>query len=342
MAFIADYLGELKKQSARGRCLHFSDNTQCNKIISAHSIQKSGQLNNIAESGHVYRLNAEFSTLRKTDGIPIPKKIGVRTASTFHGFCKDHDNSLFKSIDTETLGPNKQQIALYAYRCLCREYFVKENAVAALKNTKGHPELTKDKMAFLEASLIGQTLGLNGLKYHKALYDKALLNQNYDEFEFTYFTSTSDCPMHVSGLLCPDYDFCGRQLQDLGDWNSPRDLITFFTAPLSDGWAFGFGWHASSNQTCIPYLQSLAERYTEGQKIEDALLRLTFACCENHAFRISWWDHLAEEQKLSILKKIWVMTNPILPVQSSYLMEGCEGIASWTYENVHTTLNVVD
>lgn len=339
MSFSTDYQHESKRQDARGRCLHFSDGARCNEIISAHSIQKSGQLRLIAEDGHVYRLNADLSTLNQTKGVPSPKKIGLTKTSTFAGFCKHHDNSLFVPIDNTPLGPAKDQIALYAYRCLCRELFVKENAVRLLERMKAHPDVEPHTKSFLKSSLKGHALGLDGLVHHKRHYDEALCNGRYEEFEFTYFTSTSRCSLQLSGLLYPDFDFLGQRLQNLGDWSSPLDLITFFTAPTGEGWAFGFGWHTSSSRSCIPFIQSLAVRAAEGEKIQDALLRFSFSCCENHAFRISWWDKLPEVAKRTIVDRVILMAHPHIQVPPDYLVGGCENIADWNFEYVHTTLH---
>jgi len=339
MSFLDDYQREFKRYSQRGRCLHYFDGTRCNEVISAHSIQKQGQLSLIAERGHVYRLSADLSMLQKRNGVPGLKKVGVNRASTFAGFCKQHDNALFEPIDNFPLGPVKHQIALYAYRCLCREYFVKENAVAVLNKMKDHTELDTQRQRFLAASQLGHSIGLAGLKHHKSIFDAALLACDYEQFEFTYFTSSSPCPVQLSGLLYPDYDFEGAELQDLGNNETPLDLITFFTAPIDNGWAFGFGWHVSSNRTCIPFLQSLAHRAATGEKVEDALLRLSLSCCENHAVRISWWDGLGESAKNAAMERMLLMIHPHIPVSNHYLAAGCEGIADWQYEYVHTTLS---
>lgn len=64
MSLTEDFQRVIKQERNRGRCLHFANGIQCNKIISAHSIQKQGQLSLIAEEGHVYQLNADFSTLK--------------------------------------------------------------------------------------------------------------------------------------------------------------------------------------------------------------------------------------------------------------------------------------
>lgn len=338
MPFLGDYQRESKRQSDRGRCLHYSNGERCNQIISAHSIQKGSQLSLIAEDGHVYRLNADISTLQKTKGLPSLKKVGLNRASTFAGFCKHHDNSLFQPIDNFLLEPQKEQLALYAYRCLCREYFVKENAVAVLSQMKAHPDLDGPRRLFLEESERGHSFGFAGLKHHKVIFDNSLSGRHFEEFEFTYFTSASPCALQLSGLIYPDYDFEGRKLQELGNHDSPLDLLTFFTAPIKNGWAFGFAWHRTSNRTCIPFIQSLAQRAATGEKVEDALLRFAL-CCENHAIRISWWDELNNQSKQALIERMILMMLPHVPVPEHYLAIGCEGIANWQYDYVHTSLS---
>ncbi len=346
MSFISDFQQAIKKQKQRGRCLHFNDGNRCDQFISAHSIQKSGQLSLIAENGHVYRINADLSTLFQTNGIPQPKKIGIKKVSTFNGFCKHHDNSLFEPIDNNPLEPTQEQIeeqlVLYAYRCICRELFVKENTVIALGNLENHPELDYEYQRFLKSSRAGHFLGLERLKYHKHYYDEALAHKNYEEFECVYFTSTSICSLQLSGLLYPHFDFTGQQLQDLLDLSSPLDLITFFTAPTSNGWCFGFVWHKSSNVSCTSFLQSFALRIQDGENIEDALLRFSFSCCENHAFRISWWDRLSENAKEALIARFCLGAFPRIPIPPNYLVEGCEGIADWTFEYVGQSQNFFD
>lgn len=339
MSFATDFQNETKRQEMRGRCLHFADGVRCNEIINAHSIQKSGQLNLLAENGHVYRLNADFSTLRDNEGIPAPKKIGVRKASIFAGFCKHHDNALFEPIDNKPLGPSKLQVALYAYRCLCREYFVKANAVELMRRLKDHSDIDQNSRKMLESALIGNTLGLGSLEYQKSHYDAALRLCEYEEFEFTYFTSKSRCSLQLSGLLYPDFDFIGRRLQSLGDCSAPLDMITFFTAPTIEGWAFAFAWHRSSNRTCLPFIKSLAQRIGSGESAHDVLLRFSFSTCENHALRISWWDLLADDEKRKVAERVILMIHPQMPIPSNYLMGGLEGLADWEFENVQTTLH---
>lgn len=335
MSFLSDFQTQTKHEKARGRCLHFANGYRCNGIISAHSIQKSGQLNLIAENGHVYKLSVDI--IQSTTVIH-PKKIGVKKVSTFDGFCNHHDSQLFKVIDETPLTPNSHQVSLYAYRSLCREYFVKENAVKVLLAVEGHQTLDENRKALVAASLKGQTLGFERLKSHKSYYDNALSSESYGEFEYVCFSSKSKCALQLSGLLNPDFDFTGRHLQDIGNWSSPLDLITFFTAPTIDGWAFCFAWHASSSQTCLLFMQSLTDYVRNKGDLSDALFRLAISSCENHAIRISWWDQLSNQAKSEIFDRVVLMSAPGIPIPQNYLSSGCEGIATWDFENVSTTL----
>ena len=338
MSLNADFQKELKKQSARGRCLHFENGDRCNQIIAAHSIQRSGQLTQIAEDGHVYRLSADLSVLKRTGGAPEPKRVGIGKVSTFAGFCSHHDNDLFKSIDQSPLVPEVQQVALYAYRCLCREYFVKENAVQLFASLRNHPNHSQHSEALFEASLTGHSIGFNGLKYHKENYDLALRANSYHEFGYTVFTSDSPWPFQLSGLLYPDFDFTGQPLQEVGT-DGPLDLITFFTAPTSSGWAFGFAWHRSSFRSCEHLMKSLATSVCRGSNLADVLLRFSISCCENHAIRISWWDGLSPTAKAELIERMSLMASPYEPVPPIYLAVGCEGIADWSFEHVFSTIS---
>jgi len=337
MSFINDYLNQLKRESNRGRCLHYSDGIQCNEIIDAHSIQKRGQLAHIAERGHVYRLDASMATLRKSGGLPTFSKIGINKVSTFAGFCKRHDNSLFEPIDNGPLVFDRRQVALYAYRCLCREFFVKENAVRALKKIVQHAELDSRMRAFFQAARIGHSRAFRGLLHHKQMYDDALYLHQTGEFHFVRLDSENDGFMQVSGLLYPDYDFHGKPLQDLRTVGNPHELITFFTAPTELGWTFCFAWHESSNSICYEFVKSLIAHAKEKCNFGDVLLRFVISCCENHALKVSWWERLSVQAQEHLSGRAAIMMHPTIPVPPAYLTVGCEGITNVDFKYIYTS-----
>lgn len=107
----------------------FKKDQNCAKeIIQAHSIQENRILSNISDDGHVYQFSYS-QTFRDFD----MAKIGIKAASTFSGFCKTHDNKLFKSIDRQDYEVgNTEQEFLYAYRALAKEYYTKKKVYKAI------------------------------------------------------------------------------------------------------------------------------------------------------------------------------------------------------------------
>jgi len=335
MKILEEFLKDMKRLSKQGRCLHFDAGERCDQIINAHSIQKSGQLKKIAEDGHVIRLSGDTYTLQKTDGKLRSERIGWNDVSTFTGFCKKHDNTTFEIIDNLPLHPTDEQIFLYSYRSLCREYFVKENAVDLLLSfKKNHNKLDDSVKGFLEAAEHGHTLGFNNLKEHKKYFDKSLSNKIFSDISYVCFVSKDKWNIQLSGVVYPDFDFNGNYLQDPANHNIIPQLIAYFTAPMESGWAFVFAWHASSQQVGRKLLSSLAEHYFTGNSLADAIFRFTFSCCENHALRPSWWDSIGKSNQSLIIARSSLMADPAVPVPPNYLTLGLERIANCDFETV--------
>jgi hypothetical protein len=120
------YLGEGRTLKRKGRCLHYDADQRCSRAIHAHSIQQNGSLSLIADLGHVYAVSSNFDDVRRHRGALSYTRQGIQRVSTFRGFCREHDEQLFRPIDTAPLIPTARQVLLYAYRALCREAFVKE------------------------------------------------------------------------------------------------------------------------------------------------------------------------------------------------------------------------
>ncbi len=287
--FIGEYLRCMKSLSKKGGCLHYEAGDQCDSIISAHSIQKSRQLEHISEKGHIVQLSADYSILVKANGRIAAKEVGIRSASTFSGFCRKHDNELFRPIDDSYLEPNDEQIFLYAYRCLCREYFIKENAVALTGSDYGETDLNEEETTMIEALALGQRLGFHYLKQHKTFYDDSIADSRFSDIEYVCFCSHDEWAVQLSGVFCPDFSFTGDLLQDLSRLDEAYQMVAFFTAPMSlSDWGFVIAWHVSSGQVAESLVSSLASAHHRGMRMSDALLRLTFSCCENHAIKPSW------------------------------------------------------
>ncbi|WLG65371.1 hypothetical protein [Pseudomonas brassicacearum] len=82
-------------------------------------------------------------------------------------------STLFK-FPLDGLAFDHEQIAPYAYRSICREYFVKENAARSLAAMIDHPDVPQANRRLLVGSAQGQAFGFQHLHRHKLIYDAAI------------------------------------------------------------------------------------------------------------------------------------------------------------------------
>lgn len=337
---LSDFIRNQKQLSNKGRCLHFKSGKRCNEIIKAHSIQKNRALSAIADKGYVYRISANIGSLKKNNGRLKYAKCGINQMSTFLGFCKKHDNELFEPIDNYLLIPTDQQVLLYAYRSLCRELFVKENALESVSNQLENGISQKAVHELLLGYKKGVSFGLNNLKKHKKEFDKSLNEKSYFNIQHVIFISKQKPTIAFSGLFYPDFDFMGRMLQNLGDYTSQLQLLSFCSAPMDDGWAFIFAWHESSSIVCVEFMKSLATMiHDDPNSLSDYLFRLAMTNCENLAISPKWWENLTEDKKETITDRITFMADIFTVTDQSYLTKGLEGISNWKFENVISNMD---
>lgn len=332
---ISKILELLKKNKSNGRCLHYESNERCIEIIKAHSIQKKGFLAKIEKNGHVYTIDTSFTSKKKNRGELSYKKTGINQASTFLGFCKKHDNSLFEEIDNLPLKPNDRQVFLYAYRSLCREIFVKENSFNILNEILIDKKLNTAVKELLSSFRKGVEFGLNNLNKQKLQYDKIAKENKFHEMRYILFASDNPPNLAFSGLLYPDTDFLERNLQDLTDLKSQLELITFSSAPLyNEGWGFLFAWHISSQKTSIEFTKSLATVVYDGLPLEDCLFRLAIGSCENHAISPIWWEKQTKETQNSIINLISENVNIFSNTVAMQLPPELSGVSNWKFRKV--------
>lgn len=99
----------------------------CNKkSILSHSISKS-TLNLISQNNHVVapKFNRARFSLKDLEDKAINlsfEDISIERATTFKGFCKDHDNDIFLNIDDRGI-KTQRDIFLQLYRTACKYYF---------------------------------------------------------------------------------------------------------------------------------------------------------------------------------------------------------------------------
>jgi hypothetical protein len=96
-----------------GRCLE--PTMQCDQpAIRAHSVQNRQTITLLEQDNHVVAWQPRFSQAGPDIAL---RRIGRNDASTFAGFCNQHDAELFRPLDTKPLdGTDREQFFLQAYR----------------------------------------------------------------------------------------------------------------------------------------------------------------------------------------------------------------------------------
>ncbi len=112
------------------QCLHpLAAPGICDRIVSAHSVQRSQTLEEIVDSGN--HVCSFFPLEHESDGSLRLHRIGWREASTFTGFCAKHDSSTFEPLETAEFTATEEQCFLVGYRALCHEVYQKTGALRA-------------------------------------------------------------------------------------------------------------------------------------------------------------------------------------------------------------------
>ncbi|AUW57873.1 hypothetical protein C1T17_06915 [Sphingobium sp. SCG-1] len=103
--------------SKPGSCMH--DGCSNLSIPRSHTISLGASIRLIADNGHVQTPRYGAAGLDLVS-------VGVRDASTFPGFCTEHEN-LFSAFETQKTMTEEQHFRLQAFRTICREIYSKRH-----------------------------------------------------------------------------------------------------------------------------------------------------------------------------------------------------------------------
>lgn len=322
----------IKKNKNRKRCYHPLSDNSCVKFIRAHSIQKSKELRSIAKNGKVVFIKPVLSA--NGADIKVKDDEGIGVVSTFYGFCKKHDNELFKPIDTNDLEPTEEQAFLYSYRSICKEIFEKENGTNILYDLL---EKTDDfvKKDFAKSMLIENVIGFDNLMNYKEQFDKIYLEKDYQQVKYYLIEFKSSPIIQVSGLLFPDFDFYAKELQNI--LQSPS-LLTFCSAKTKNGWGVIFSWLEVNNNICLSFMKSLENRVYEGENLTNLLFNFLIQSSENLVFSPDWWNSITENSKTSIIDIIQIRNSPFISVKADRYKNVDITIDDWKFDRIVTNI----
>lgn len=314
---------------AHGECLHFDAGEKCTNIIHAHSIQKNSTLSAICdESNHVLMRYSDAARIRKANGnIPF-RKIGIKEASVFRGFCGYHDNQLFEPIDNAPFCPDPLLATLVAYRSICKEICSKKYMINVGEQ---YAELHRSNNAMhnlFKSHVIGGKIGLAMLNQHKIEFDSMLKTENYQDIRCTMFSMAGKPFFACSSSIFPDFGFSGETIQNRKDSLTCHGLLSCNTVTTTDGWALLFIWHATSDLACIPFINSMKNVFRERKySISNYILHFLFSSFENLAISPVWFNPLNKSEQEALNRILTETADPLNPLNSDYLKKpACEFI----------------
>lgn len=284
-----------------GDCLHpEADRGICDKAIAAHTIQRAGPIAQIRDAGNHVR---SFHPLeRDNTGEAIVNRIGWRDASTFPGFCADHDNSTFAPLEQNEFTGSSEQCFLAAYRTLCFELHCKRAAFRFSSELKKQVSSSPETFSSQAPDYIrwregGDAAGLRDMSAYKACADRALIDGDRSEWLTRILSFDGPCNVATAGCFFPDFDLDGRQLQNLYNLEDTPEPLIVTTVTTSRGGAVCFTFLRNAVAP-VEFLRSLESRPRE--RIASTVVQLLFGYFENTFFDWDWWGRLRPMQQAHI------------------------------------------
>ena len=286
------------------KCLH-PDNSNCGGgIIRSHTIQKNGALRKIeGPEGHVWG----FVQNKKFDeaGPFTVDKISINDASTFNGFCSNHDNQLFHCVDDYDFEPTDEQVFMLTYRTVVRELYTK--SASAKSNThidtliKQIPTLFEKKFledkvsAMNEGTILGRDYAI---KIVAEMFTK-LSQRDFSDIRFLLIKTQNFPNVVTSGAFMPDFDYDDKRIND---YINAVYWISLNIFSDSRNGLILFSW--LENEKSEQFIKSLLRQ----DDILNKAIEIAFTNIENTYFSKKWWDSLKVINKSRIEKMVndWI------------------------------------
>lgn len=195
------------------------------------------------------------------------EKQGKNEATTFTGFCKYHDSSIFAPIEIYEYKGDIQQNFLFAYRVFVQEYHEKLRLVNYYKD-----------LFRKEPSLYNQTSFVMDYRFRqldefymdklKRIFDKAINEEDFDIFETIKIELPNAYDFAVSAMITPEIDLVGNMLNDI--FSLEKELCGFLYLtifPTDTSTIVLFSWLKEDSDFFINYKnQILSLTYEELKK----------------------------------------------------------------------------
>lgn len=291
-----------KSRPDRNKCYHPDSPAGClGRPISSHTLQRSGALRQISEQSHVYSFYAPGKIGNDFANDIDPVKRGVRQASTFPGFCNEHDSNMFKPIETKPLAPDVEQCFLMHYRAVAFEYWCKkhgkiENTVIDLICRGKDYNEQREMASFIRNFNESVDLGIEDVKHEFNIIKQHYINNHFDDIRGIAINLSGATCLCASSCFTPTPTWRGEDTIDLRDQAKRADRVVANLIPTDMNMAiFALTWDAEASPNGEKYAQCILD--AETTFIPHGIFQTILDNVENIHFRPSWWDGLDTDNK---------------------------------------------
>ena len=308
-AELGEQLLRLYRESQKGYCSHpqaSSENCR-HRIIRAHTVQRRGGLAAIAESGHVISAKTGARDLFKNHGVFVPSAVGVRSASTFMGFCDTHDNSMFQPVETQPVRLTPESCFLLGFRAISYELFTKRAALRSVnimrdldrgKSFGNQCELQQQMHVYEE----GTKRGVADCERWKKQYDTIYIKRRFDEYRCVGVTYSSVIPVVGCGAFIPEYDFAGNPLQIVSRGYAPHEHVSLSLTILNGRSVLVIGWTEGLEGPAELFGRSFGD--VPDEEKATVAIQLATEHIENIYMRPSWWRGLSDAVRDALITRM--------------------------------------
>jgi hypothetical protein len=279
-----------------GMCL--APRLKCeNRPIRAHSVQNAGVLERLARDGHVFTLGARIHP--RTAPRPKFQWTGRNNATTFEGFCAEHDRAIFRRIDTEPLEvTDREQMFLLAYRAATRELHTTMAVAAKIQASYeksielglSDGDSPSDQGMFAVHRMV---VAWDTHRYRLPL-DPALIERRFNRVEHRIV----EIPCRRSTIAVSSL-FSVDSVQS-GDTHL---MLSLSVLPLADEQSVAiFSWRDCDRTTATSWLNEELPPDLDATRLRRRVSRIVLANCENVVLAPSFVDGLSASDKDQILK----------------------------------------
>lgn len=281
------------------------------KIISSHTVSRSGSLGLIEKNGHVYSFKVSVQNLQAQGGRIKPHLTGWKTASTFPGFCAHHDKSVFSPLEDKEFTGSPQQCFLLSYRAVIWEYYSKLKAAnsSPFRQALAQPKDKFSKELISDFNAVND-LALNDMSSRKVDFENKLVENDWSDFHGILIEFDRVFPIQCSAFWSPAEDIFGNQIQNIGVTAKvpAGGAIASFAADKKS--YFLLSWLKNSDHVLAKFADSLQSvSKNDAANVIAAFLLLTSDNCH---ISPAWYNALTEHEKNWVNQAMHPITSAIL------------------------------